>query len=354
MIFPGYSGLCSRPMKWVALIVAAFSAADSRPAFAQPAPLRVAVAVLAVEGVEPATADSLTELVIGAVAARGNTTLVGKEELQAQLGQSETGSIDCVGSAACLGRIGVQLRVDELIAGTIGRNESSWTFNLNRIDIRSGEVIGRAFREVNGDLGAVADAVVAAVPELYAVVVSPGTLRIVAPIEGAEVLVDEVLIGTVGRAGTTLTVSDVVPGTHVVVVQAEGYEPWQRTVRVESASIHEVEPHLVPLTTSGVGWTFVWIGGAVTVAAAGTAVFFGLASQEEPGAGATRLEAIERADQAETDATIANVALGVGGAGLAVAMLGLVLVAGETSEPVLEPTVSASSTEIHLGFRGNF
>ena len=108
---------------------------------------RVAVLVLATGQVEAATADALTELAIGVVAQRGGIAIVGKEEFQALLGQSEEGSIECVSSSACLGRIGVELGVDELIAGTLGRREQVWIFNLNRIDIRSGVLAGRAFKK---------------------------------------------------------------------------------------------------------------------------------------------------------------------------------------------------------------
>ena len=69
-------------------------------------------------------ADALTELMIGEIAVRGGVSIVGKEEFQAQLGQTEARSLECIGSAACLGRVGVELQVDEVVAGTVGRTES--------------------------------------------------------------------------------------------------------------------------------------------------------------------------------------------------------------------------------------
>ena len=93
---------------------------------------RVAVLLLAARGVDPETADALTEVAIGALAARGGATILGKEEFQAQLGQGEARSMECVTSTACLGRVGVELGVDEVIAGTINKRGAAWVFNIDR------------------------------------------------------------------------------------------------------------------------------------------------------------------------------------------------------------------------------
>src|SRR5687768_8196198 len=112
-------------------------------------------------------ADELNELLIGGVAARGGVTILGREELEAQIGQSSSTLIECIGSMACMGRLGVELGVAEVIAGTLAQREGRWVFNLNRVDVRSGEIVGRAFREVEGDLGVVADALSESLPLLY-------------------------------------------------------------------------------------------------------------------------------------------------------------------------------------------
>src|SRR5262245_14757838 len=78
--------------------------ASDAPPPAPPA-TRLAVILLATSGVEPSTADDLTEVLVSALAERGGFSLVGKEEFQAQLGQTERGSLECIGSVACIGQV---------------------------------------------------------------------------------------------------------------------------------------------------------------------------------------------------------------------------------------------------------
>ena len=176
---------------------------------------RVAVLILAAGGgVDPSMADGLSELLVGALAVQGGVTIVGKEEFQAQLGQGDEGTLDCISSLACLGRVGVQLDVVEVVAGTLAHRDERWVFNLNRVDVRTGEIVGRVFREVEGDLGAVADALNAAIPELYApapepeppvppapLEPAPGALVLSTPVDGAEVAIEGALVGRTEHGG---------------------------------------------------------------------------------------------------------------------------------------------------------
>ncbi|MBX3276101.1 MAG: PEGA domain-containing protein [Sandaracinaceae bacterium] len=227
--------------------------ADAPEGVAEPARRRVAVLIVAASAeVAPEMADGLGELLVGAVAARGGVTIIGKEELQAQLAQSEEGTLECVGSMACLGRVGVQLDVVEVIAGTLARRDARWTFNLNRVDVPRGEIVGRVFREVEGDLGAVADALHAAIPELYAapapeqvppapVDPSPARLSLRTPVDGAEVTVDGALVGHTRDGGLT---HELPPGAFEVRVGAPGYRVWRRRVRLAAAREVAIAVHL--------------------------------------------------------------------------------------------------------------
>ncbi|MGF1467835.1 MAG: hypothetical protein ACFCGT_17080 [Sandaracinaceae bacterium] len=145
------------------LLVGAASASAQLPE----GPMRVAVVLLPLGGLEQAVADDLSELLIGRIAARGGVRILGREEFQAQLGQGRDGTLDCLGSMACMGRVGVELGVREVIGGTVTRRNGRWVFNLNRIDVVEGALVGRAFREVEGDLGAVADALTTAAEDIY-------------------------------------------------------------------------------------------------------------------------------------------------------------------------------------------
>ncbi len=251
---------------------------------------RIAVLLLSVAEVDPEVADSLSEVLIGAVAARGGMTILGREEFEAQLDAGETDTLSCVTSLACLGRVGVQLGVDEVIAGTIARREGVWVFNLNRVEVARGEVVGRVFREIAGDLGAVADALHAAVEEVYAPPPEPppveppppaappsGVLSLAAPADGAEVFLDGAVLGAI--EGGRLERAGIEPGSHEVEVVAAGYALWARTVRVDpGATLHldarlreAFDEHVHPL---------VWIAGAVAAASLATAIPLGVSSQE--------------------------------------------------------------------------
>jgi hypothetical protein len=288
---------------------------------------RVAVVILASSGVDPETADALTELAIGGVATRGRVSIVGKEEFQAQLGQGEARSAECVTSTTCLGRVGVQLGVDELIAGTVARRGDRWVFNLNRIVIRTGELAGRIFREVEGDVGAVADAVQDAIPELYERVSQPGTLQVSANVEGAEVVVDGVLIGV--YRGEPVQLTDVAPGRHELGVSAAGYFDWTRVVNVAEGATMQIEaalesPTAQPRDEGGIS-PLLWIGLGVGVVAGGLATYFGIASQAERDPGLNRSEAVDFVNARQTEATVANISIGVAIAGAGVAIIGFFL-----------------------------
>ncbi len=289
---------------------------------------RVAVLVLATSGVDPETADALTELVIGAIAVRGGMTIVGKEEFQALLGQGEARSIECVSSTACLGRIGVELGVDELVAGTVGRRNTRWIFNVNRIDIRTGELAGRVFREVEGDVGALADSMQQAVPELYERPRQPGGLLVSANVDGAEVVVDGSLVGI--YHGSAVELTNVAPGRHEITVSAAGYFDWSRVVNVADGATMQIEAALdAPRRRgeeepSGLSPLFV-VGVGVAAAAGGVAIGFGIASQATRPDGITRTEAVEFVDARSTEAAVADIAMGVAGAGLVTAVIGLLV-----------------------------
>lgn len=285
---------------------------------------RVAVLLLAARGAEPETADALTEVAIGAVAARGGATILGKEELQTQLGQGEARSMECVTSTACLGRVGVELGVDEVVAGTVGRRGETWVFNLNRIDIHSGELVGRAFREVEGDLGAVAAAIQEMVPGLYEVEErEPATLLVSANVQRAEITIDGVLVGI--YRGEPVRLDDVSPGRHRVAVSAPGHADWARAVNVGEGSTLEIEATLEGLTAEPHRSPLLWVGTGLAVVAGVTGLAFGVKSQDEPGDGLTRVEAMRFVDDRERDARIAHVSFGVAAVGAATLVLGLLL-----------------------------
>lgn len=255
-----------------------------------PARRRVAVLILAAGGgVDPSMADGLSELLVGALAARGGVTIVGKEEFQAQLGQGDEGTLECISSMTCLGRVGVQLDVVEVVAGTLAHRDERWVFNLNRVDVPRGEVVGRVFREVEGDLGAVADALNAAIPELYAPPPTPepevppappepepGVLVLATGVDGAEVAVDG---GLVGRTEDGRLRHELPAGAVSLRVAARGYHVWTREVRVVAGRELRLSVDLDEAWEESIHPLF-WIGGGVSVASLAAGIALGVLSQQ--------------------------------------------------------------------------
>jgi len=143
------------------LLVAVAIGGAVRPAWAEEAPSRrIAVLLLASGELDPELADNLTEVLIAAVAeGTPNAHIVGKEEFQAILQTQDQESLQCLESAACLGRVGVEVGVSEVISGVVGPRPEGYALSVIRTDIASGRVLGRCFEEVDGDVRALLAAV---------------------------------------------------------------------------------------------------------------------------------------------------------------------------------------------------
>jgi len=286
----------------------------------------VAVLLLAASGVDAQVADDLTEVAIGAIAARGGVTIVGKEEFQARLGQGEARSLDCVTSAACVGRVGVQLGVDEVISGTLNRRDESWIFELNRVDVRDGALLGRAYRELEGDLGAVAAALQDAVPELYAEHHAVSGLRLSSRTLRGMVQLDGEVVGELTEGA--LRLDGLTPGAHTLRVEAESGESVERDIVLEGDATLQLEVDSPTQTPDAPTWrisSLVWVGAGLTLAGSAVAIGFGLASQRQPSEGGTRQAAISFLNDRDRDARIANIAWVGAGLGVGTAVLGFLL-----------------------------
>jgi hypothetical protein len=285
--------------------------------------------------VDPAMTDALTELLISALVARDPTArIVGKEEIQAQLGQSDAASVECVESAACLGRLGVQLGVSEVLAGTIARREGRsgvvWAFVLHRLDVRSGELLGRVFREVRGELAQILDALEESVPELYVRRILPGRLVIHASIVGAEVELDGVRIGR--YEGPPLRRETVEPGLHVVRVRADGHVPFEREVEVPEGATVVLDAAL-ERAASFEPSPLLYVGLGASVAALAAGIGLGVASQQAPAPSLSMRDTLTGFYPArDAEALAANVLFGVAAACAVAGVIGLV-VPGRLEEP---------------------
>jgi hypothetical protein len=298
----------------------------------------IAVLLLPSGDVDAATADALGELLIAAVAGRGGAHIIGKEEFQAQLGQGDATTAECIESITCLGRVGVALGVREVIAGTLGRHGDSWAFSLNRIDLRTGAVLGRVFREVEGDVAEVVRALPQSLDDLYVETIEPGRLVVRASVEDAEVSLDGVVIGTTGEAPVRRDL--VAPGPHVVVVLARGFTRYERSIDVEAGTTFALDAELRPAPTRAfeLPWP-TWVFGGLAIVAVVAAIPTGLSSQSPPSDDLLvnhQRDAQAFFDARTNEAITADVLYGVTVVATALAVVPAVLsaAAGEPAPPV--------------------
>lgn len=317
----------------------------------------IAVLLLPSGGVDASVADALTELLIAAVAERGNTTIVGKEEFQAQLGQGDASTAECLESVTCLGRIGVALGVREVIAGTIGHHGTTWAFALNRIDLRTGVTEGRVFREVEGDLGAVVHTLPESVDDLYVETVEPGRLVVRASVEGAEVSLDGVLIGSVVD-GEPVRRDLLAPGRHEVVVAARGHQSYTRTIDIEQGTTFALEAELVVLPHHGFEVPVVtWVLGGVAFAALAGGIGLGVSSTGHAPQDATQRQVQSFYAARQNESIAADVCIGVAIAATAGAVVPLILAAvndPDAPAPVVEASLVPLPGGAYVSLGGAF
>jgi len=83
-------------------------------------------------------AQNLSDVLVATIAERTHTELLGREEFKAQLGLQGRDVLGCAGDTACLGRVGVQLKVDKMVVGTVSRGVGDeYVVNLNLIDVNA-------------------------------------------------------------------------------------------------------------------------------------------------------------------------------------------------------------------------
>lgn len=294
---------------------------------------RVGVMVLAVSAEDAALAEGLGEVLLAAIAGRDALRLVGKEEIQAALGHDDAASLGCLAAPACLGQLGVQLGLGELVAVTLGRREGGFAFDLGRFDPRTGVRLAHVFREVDADeVGALADAMLAALATSEETA-APASARVVLTVEPrhATVLIDGVVVAT----------SDAIelsPGAHRLEVRAEGFVSVERSLELVAGERRDVDVALAsialppppdaqrPIEERRAPWTVIAIAsGGVAVGAGALALGLGVRSQRDVDEGLTRAEALAQVEARRRDARIANAGWVVGSAALATAVVTAVL-----------------------------
>jgi hypothetical protein len=282
----------------VASLVCAPAGARSRP--------KMAALILKTGSVDEELADNLTEVLISRLARRGDHDIAGKEELKTKLGVDDRAAADCMSNPGCLGRVGTELGVTEMVVGTLGKRGDDYVYNLNLIDIESGKVENRVFELVaGGKVQPLIAAVQSTADKLLEPKVEPGAVRVTSETRGAMVYLDEAFMGS-----TPVRRDGVEPGPHSLRVEKEGHVGWAKEIEVPAGATMEVKVPLGALVKRRT-----WPGPA----AASMAVLAGLsgvvgivldALALQPTTAATRAGAIQDANARFVESFAGNVFLG--------------------------------------------
>lgn len=129
--------------------------------------LKLAVLNLQATSVDPGLATTLSEALVGEVAAQSCCQVISTSDIQAMLGfERERQMLTCAEESSCLAEIGGSLGVEKILVGTLGKVDDTYVLALKLIDIRKGTVEARSQDYVEGKAALLLAAIRRRVPEL--------------------------------------------------------------------------------------------------------------------------------------------------------------------------------------------
>ena len=280
--------------------------------------------------IEPELADSLTELILGILAATGRYTVVGKEEVKSLLGVAdEMRALECIASAPCLGALAAHLSVEKALVGTVARVDDEYRLSISLVNLISGKTENNTFIRLRGDDTALSEHLASRVMELATPRPDPGRITVSSSVEGASVILDRVPVGT-----APLERGGLAPGMHEVSVVKPGYLDWNTEVLVNPGRETVVEATLEADPSYGRRpgvRAATLVLGATAIVAAGTGVTLGVlavaAKNDVESGELTQRDAVERARTAVRFRDAAN-GLYIGAGAVAVTSVVLMIVFG--------------------------
>ncbi len=316
----------------------------------------------------------VTRAVVTEARAQGPDVL-GPEQLRAKLDERQYAQLKkCGGNVACVAQALEGLGVDRAVVGRLSRDERHYLLQLWLVDLKGLTVVADVDRRILIAARRFEKDVAQAVPPLLrGEREARGTLVVHCTVADAQVSVDGEFMGT---PPLTLTLK---PGKYEVKVERKKYLSVTRLVAVEAgqqtleqvklllkpgevpdeqvvptlAKQPRVEASPAPVSISA----FTWVAGGATLAAAGTALGFGLLAQSQaraladgfsPATGVyqgTRAEALAQ----NQSALVANVAFVVTGVAAAATVVAVVLDATRAPAVQVTPVVTPNGAGVSVG-----
>jgi hypothetical protein len=237
-----------------------------------------AIAVLDIKarGLDASVAENITDLVVKEVDRVGLFRTISMEEIKLMLEHEQQKILTGCDDTACLAEIGGALGVELLMAGGVGKLGDTYVVSLKLIDVRQAQVLNREERTVSGAIEELVNVSRQAARALLRPIMKQesGTLEVSCSEEGAEVYIDDVMVGS-----TPLSPRKIPGGYHALKVNKTRFVVYAKDVKIEPQKTTKLNIVLIPskafieeyqskaTTYRTLAWTFT----GIAVAAAGSA-----------------------------------------------------------------------------------
>ncbi len=199
------------------------------------APIRLAVmdVVLGDTEIDKVIGESLSSVLAAEIKLRsGNSfTVMTRNELKSVLQQQAQAQMMGCNEADCAADIGKMASAQQIVTASIGKIGEGWLFTIQRVDTKSGQVLNRQsvnWRSEPSGLVELCRPYVARLFDGSKAETYKGTLEVLTPEEGAEVHLNDALIGE-----TPLKiVPDLSIGAHHISITKSGFLPYRMDVVV--------------------------------------------------------------------------------------------------------------------------
>lgn len=195
------------------------------------------------EKVEPELAKSLTRIVANEIGKVGVFHVLSTEDVRAMVALERDRSLLGTESEDALAQLGNAMGARLLVHGTLSSLDAGYVVQLQLVDSRAVKVLARETAKVSGSVGKLLEEVGGPVRRLVSPVLAShkGTLQVLVSEEGANVFVDDRLVGI-----SPLPPFDLAWGPHLVKVTREGFISWAREVEVAKDQTSLAQATLIP------------------------------------------------------------------------------------------------------------
>lgn len=315
----------------------------------------IAVLDIAGNGIDKNLLPTLTEMLTAEIDALDMYQVIAGRDVEAMLGfESERLTMGC-DDASCLAEIGGALGVDRMVKPQIGRVGALYVVNIKVINIKLAKTEGRVYETVSGGDEALLATISRSIKRLLGPSSRTGKLMLAARGGKPAAAAATTTAGTAGGGDTAASGSSTITASEASSADGAGTSDGPTTVAATDEPAATVSKQdessgggvpILPIIVGGVG-----------VAAAGVGFVFGAMAKDAEtcaqaiGACVGSQNAIATA---QTQSLLANVMFGVGGAGVAAAILLFVFTGGDDDGAAASVMPVVGPDTVGFAYAGSF